>query len=251
MDDLRKYVHGGKLGDLVFSIPAFLAGEFSEMLVHERGPVSSWSFRPEVILPLLEAVGIRAQVLCRGGVIEAGRGWVNGDAFRSVGRRWFGRPAGVRWNLAEKHLVAIGLSRELCWVPWLVVEPLAVEPVLFVRSSRYRPAVNVVDWREMVRWSHGRNAFVGLVEEWRAFCSEFNVTLPFLGTPDLLQAGRLLAGSRLVVTNQTGLHSVAEGLGCRILLERCDACDDCVFPGGRHFYSSGEFFRGPCYDECV
>jgi hypothetical protein len=238
-----EYFHSGKFGDIVFSVPAYRELGCVRYNLVRCGRVGSRHWEPSVVIPLLDAQGIECRVLTLGGLIPACEGWCNGDRYSGVAWRRRRHPAGRPWNLAERHCLAAGVSYRRACVPWLRVQPQFLADVLFVRSPRYRPVTSGVDWRELVLRASGSSAFLGLESEYWDFCSEFNVMLPFVPTRDYLQAARYIAGSRLVVTNQTGLHAVAAGLGVALVLERCERIDCCRFGWETEFLTSVEVLR--------
>jgi len=226
---MRIAVHGGKVGDLVFSIPAARVLGVTDywLVAHPPGHVCHTSI--EAAVPLLESQGFRVRVVRGGGVFRVPDGSVRMDLFHTFQRRLGSHQQGRFLNLVERHFVALGLPIDMWHGPWLRVEPRRVANCVFVRSARYRPARPQFDWRALAVRYRDESVFIGTVEEWRVFSSEFGVPVRYFRTHDLSEAAGVLAGCVLCVTNQTGLHAVAEGLGCNIVLERCERIDDCVF----------------------
>lgn len=242
---LKEYLHGGKLGDIVFSIPAFRVSMCDVYTLVLSNRPNDLQFVPGVIIPLLESQGIRTRVLSGGGVRVAEPSWVDGDRFRVAGRRDLTFDRRRRLNGVERHLRAIGDSGEVSSGGWLSVWPHRVGGVCFVRSGRYRPVGNYVDWRALVLASAADNFFMGTVREWEDFQAEFKVSLPYVRTMDLLDAARILAACDYVVCNQTGLQAVTVGLRVPHILERCEAADHCIFDDACQWVSSDSFWAGP------
>lgn len=264
---MKVYVHGGKFGDIVYSLPAFRwLGCECYGLQPRYGPPGCW-VDERVILPLLESQGISVRVLRGGGVVAAGRSWVDGNSFRDWGRgcrcpggsRRVGLTAGgfraagevtvkslpvplrdVDWygvvrrrrNIAEEHLGAVGLSAAFAAVPWLRVQPRRVAEFVVCRSLRYRPAVQSVPFGAAVRSHRGRCVFLGSSEEHTIFQRDFRVRLPFLACRNYLEAAEVMAGAHQVWGNQTGLMAVAAGLGVGRVLEVCERVPDAAFEYG-------------------
>lgn len=223
------YVHGGKLGDIVFSLPTYFHGGFRSYYLLDSCCDQPWGINFDVIVPLLLSQGVNVGIIRGGGVVAAPNDWVRGYAFggdRTPGRRC---RVGRNWNLAERHLAAAGLDVGLAAEPWLTVLPRHVADVVFVRSPRYRPKVSHVDWARLARWAWGRSVFLGLRVEWLDFCREFGVDVPFFECRDYLEAASIIRGSQLLISNQTGLHAVAAGLHHPLLIERCEMIDVCIF----------------------
>lgn len=242
---MREYIHGGKLGDIVFSIPAFRRSGCDVYTLLVSGRPGDLHCDAGAIIGLLGAQAINVRVLRGGGVRVADPGWVDGDLFkrRLLETRTFDRRR--RLNNVERHLRAIGVSDEFSAGGWLSVRPRREAGVVFVRSARYRPVVPAVEWRSMVQASAGDNLFLGTLAEFGDFLREFRVRLPYVGTRDYLDAARIIAGADYVVTNQTGLQAVTVGLGIPHVLERCEVLDHCVFDASRQWLSSDSFWRGP------
>jgi hypothetical protein len=121
------------------------------------------------------------------------------------------------YSLADRALDLVGAAHAERDRPWLVVEPNRVARVVFARSPRYHNPR--FPWRRVVE-RYGREAvFVGFPDEHAAFVREFG-DVPYFPTKDYLELARVLAGSELVVVNQTSTFWVAMGLGCRIVQEQ-------------------------------
>lgn len=238
---MASYWHGGGYGDIVYSIPAYRAGGFDEYVLTPFLHLNQSFFDGSVIVPLLERAGIRCRVFAKPGLHVAGRDWVNGDRFRERFGWAVSRRNGERINIALRHFLGVGLGSDFSVLPWLNVRPRGVADVVFIRSPRYRPARPQVDWGTLAKLFAGRAVFLGFAAEHFAFCQEFGVHVPHLRPADFLEAGEIMAGSRLVVTNQTGLGAVAAGLGVSRLLEVCERVSDCRFYWANEFVSSREW----------
>jgi hypothetical protein len=239
----RVYVHGGKLGDVVWSVPAFIWSRCDEYLLVGAGASRVHWFDPAGVLPVLLHAGINARVAAGGGCVYADDTWVNGDSFHGRFEQVPYASGTRRLNLAERHLLAIGGALEAADFRWLRVEPVRWGHVVFCRTSRYRPRVTTVDYRALLTWAGHRAVFVGLAAEHAAFCAEFCSDLPRVATRDLLDVARVLSGCALFAGNQSGVQAVASALRVPQVLEWCPGQDCCRvgYPG--EFYSSAEFFE--------
>lgn len=252
----REYVHGGKLGDIVCSIPAFRACGATVYTLLDCGTSGHWAYRREVIEPLLHAQGITTRYLSGGGGVRAAGCWIHGDCFRDMLDGAGLGPGGRHLNLVERHLLSLQLPLAGAAVPWLAVEPLWVADYVFCRSSRYRPRDARVDWRFLALAARGRSVFLGVEAEAAAFAKEFGVDVPFYRTDDYLHAARVIAGSKLCVSNQTGLQTVMCGLQHPHVLEICEHASFVLFDWGGQYRSSSSFVAsavsrrfGPLYDD--
>lgn len=240
---MRQYFHSGKLGDIVFSLPScFELGCRTYNLI-DQGQPDFWSYSPGVIAPLLERQGLEVRVHRGGGVVVAGKDWINGDVFRGRSYGRVTRPDGRPWNLAERHCLALGVSCERCTRAWLACDAKRVAAYVFCRSARYRPAAESVDWRAMVDEAKGDAVFLGGVDEHAAFETEYGVSVAYYATRDYLEAAEVIAGADLTVANQTGLGAVAAGLWAPLVLERCESIDCCVFGRPGEFLGSDQLLR--------
>ena len=239
----RVYVHSGKLGDIVFSIPAYRFSRADLYALTGSDEGGQFGYSAAAVVPLLEYSGVRVEVWRRGGVVSAAHDWVNGDAYRGRWERreyygWHG------WfNLAERELLAVGWRGGFFSERWLDVEGVHVADYVFNRSPRYRPIASMVDWRDLARRARGRSVFLGLREERDSFCAEFGEEVPFYPTSDLLEAARVIAGSRCFFGNQSSLQAVAAGLRHRQLLERCERIDVCRLGYSEEYLSSDLLLR--------
>lgn len=238
---MATYLHSGKLGDIVYSIPSYRASGCGEYLLWEPsgwGEDDVWGCEAA---EFLRGEGIPAWVLRGGGVIDPGAGWVDGDAFRArLG--WAGAgPTARPLNIGERHCAALGLPMDGACRPWLSITPDRREPVIFCRSARYRPKICRIDWAAVARAAAGRCAFVGFRSEWGAFCDDWGVAVPWIPTRDFGEAAAIVAGAGVVITNQTGLQAVAAGCGVPHLLERCEGADYCRAEHVRQWLTSSEF----------
>jgi hypothetical protein len=103
-----------------------------------------------------------------------------------------------------------------CYDPWLEVEAQPSNLTVINRSSRYHN--ELFPWKQIVE-SHEAPIFVGLKGEHEAFESEFNLTIPYIHTPNLLDLAQLISGCKLFIGNQSAPLWIAFGLGVPIIQE--------------------------------
>jgi hypothetical protein len=210
------FVHSGDLGDIIYSLPAIRACGGGKLYL-SPGPGCRelmTQARADVIAPLL-----RAQDYITGVEFSAEPKDHALNRFRALLKP--GMP------LADAHLLAVNKPLSERDRPWLTVSPLRPPyPVLFVRSPRYRNPL--FDWQRVYDAYYGQAAFVGLYSEWQMFETEFG-PIPYLYTADLMDLARYIAGSELIVCNQSCPASIAHGLHARMLLEVDTTKEDCTY----------------------
>jgi hypothetical protein len=214
--------HSGDLGDIIYALPTIKATGGGILYLYFK-PGKTWhgmdadraaSLRSLLILqPYIDDV-----IFCPEGR-PPGAPDHNLNGFRDHGRP--GR------NLADMHLATHGLGPEARYAPWLVVDVPAPEAaVVFARSARCRNGD--FPWKRV--WETYRRAagFVGTAEEHEDFCSSIG-PVPRIPTANLLEVARVIAGSRLVVGNQSCPAAIAEGLKHPLILEVYPSLPNCCF----------------------
>jgi len=224
------FFHSGQLGDIVYSLPAVRAGGGGDFLV-DCGS-RWWSHFPgdpvAALAPLLEAQPY----------VRRARRWsgerpdVNLDGFRD----YYQGPGPTHWflNIAEAHLQAVGLGRDVS--PWLSAprDPRSAGKVVLHRSTRFPSPY--FRWSELVgRLRDDEALCVGLPQEHARLQQIAGRRLAYLPTADLLELAGVIAGCRLFVGNQSSPMAVALGLGVDVVQETCPSCPNCLFnrPGFR------------------
>jgi len=131
-------------------------------------------------------------------------------------------------NLADMHLATHGFSWAERTEKWLIVDKSIEEaPVVLNRSFRYNN--NKFPWAKVRNIYAGKSIFVGLMNEWEKFCSEFGF-VRYYPTPTLLDVARVIAGSKLFIGNQSCVEAVCEGLKHNKILEiSTPHKDSCMF----------------------
>lgn len=100
--------------------------------------------------------------------------------------------------------------------------------VVIARSPRYHNPY--FPWAQVVEHYGDALMFVGLKEEYEAFCSAFG-QVEHVATENLLDVAKLIAGSDLFIGNQSSPFAVAEGLKHLRILETNLNVPDCIYPG--------------------
>lgn len=203
--------HTGDLGDLIAGLPVLRALSGGEIVLTEplpgrKGPRESLrGQRYETILPLL----------C-----------VQDYVFDC---EWQDKPLAITHdlshfremkelkneNLADWQARYLGVKISL--EPWLTVpETNPNGQVIFARSRRYHNFF--FPWDELCR-KHKDAIFVGLPAEHEALEAETERKIKYHPTKDLLELAELIAGAKLVISNQSCAFWVACGLGVPVIQE--------------------------------
>jgi hypothetical protein len=111
--------------------------------------------------------------------------------------------------------------------PWLSnIKPVKSFQNLIHVTARWRER-SFVKWDKIVpRLSSC--AFIGLPEEYEAFCIESKREIPYLETPDILAMAELIAGCDALYCNQSVGLAIAQGLGKKYFLERKPNKQNCL-----------------------
>lgn len=211
---MNVYAHSGKLGDIVYALPAVRALGPGMFVVKLDGPEIS-NDEGDSILPLLKMQPYITDVGRRG---EATHDF---DCFRVIS-----------WMSIAHDLLTVQQARpfgaKITHDPWLrpgegwVIGKHARTVV--ARSPRYHnPAM---DWgREM---SQAVNpVFVGSWNEYQAF----PVRIPYLATESVVDLAKAIYESEGFIGNQSFPLSLAVGLGVPARMERAPGHHNCDYPG--------------------
>lgn len=154
----------------------------------------------------------------------------NLDDFRDLWARM--RKAGNHkpYSICEFILMTYKLPLALAQERWLEIEPKHMADVVFSCTPRYRdssfPWHKVYD--KYVRVDKLSVVFLGTLEEANEFNREVG-NVDWYPTDNLLDAARIIAGAKLLVSNQNALGAVASGLKIPWLQETWQAEKNCLF----------------------
>lgn len=222
--DFCNITHAGDLGDLCVAIPTILhKGIRCNICLIDNGQTKGILNRAHIIRPLLESQPI----------IDSVRPWRNERV------DWASEGFRPKWhdsikNLAEchaQHALDTGFIDSLpdFSVPWLTVDADTgyAERVILNRSARYQ---NVsFPWKAVVKHYGPRCLFIGVPEEHRDFCRQFG-NVEYRPTKDMLEVAKIIAGSALIIANQSACMTIAEGLKHPRIQESCMTIPDCIYP---------------------
>jgi hypothetical protein len=207
--------HSGDMGDTLWGCAALQLwaednAEVIELKLYDAPGVTSQPMteqRAAVLLPLLAAQPYLVPSY-------------SPDPVPTLLDHWRGH---LKWwrTLAGAHLGALSYGRgahtRAVERTWLTVPAGMSLPygrrVVFARTHRYLS--NDFPWREIVDWFGDLAIFLGLPSEWESFCVDHPNAVDrvlYVPTSDLLQAAQLIDCADFVVSNQTSLYAIAEGL---------------------------------------
>lgn len=211
---MNTVLHSGKLGDIVYSLPAVRMLGKSRYLVRLEDPLSEFEARQ--ILPLLSAQPY----------IESAAFWSDEPIDHDLDR--FRTQTPMFTNLADCHLFALGLAsfpRDRKWleVPAVIEPP---KPIAIARSLSFRGCPGF--WETAYPQVRDQAYFVGTPLEHQEFERLFG-PIEFRPTADLLELAQVLAGSKLFIGNQSCPYAIAEGLKMPCIQEVYPVTPNCIF----------------------
>jgi hypothetical protein len=211
------FCHAGDFGDIIYALPAIKArGGGNLHLCERRGTREPMTeARSKIIVPLLWEQSYLKDIA------YADEGYYDFDfrQFRAVKI--------AHSNLAEDQANWIGASVDLT-EPWLAVSEVKKgQRVILNRTQRYHN--DFFPWQEITA-SVFNLFFIGTNGELADFIQAFG-KIEGLPTPTLLDAARVIAGSKLFIGNQSVCFAIAEGLKHPRIQETWVENMDCLFEG--------------------
>ena len=125
-------------------------------------------------------------------------------------------------------------------VKWLNVPPaktdFATNKIIVTRTHRYNnPLISYFFLRKFQE----HLVFAGTKEEYDKFIKDFNLDFQHLQVNDFLELAQAVKQSRFLLSNQTAIFQIAEGLKKPRILEICPLLPN-VIPIGKHAYDFHE-----------
>ena len=227
-EERHAYTSTGDAGDCFVSLATIkhLGGK-TTLYLRDGGGASGIVGRAHLIKPLIEAQPY----------IEAVKIWKDEPVeWESEGFRggWVDRIS----NLADchaKHALHVGFIKTLPDMsqPWLTVDADTsyAGRIICNRSPRYNNPY--FPWRQIVAHYGSRLIFIGMPQEHQAFCSTFG-EVEYKPTKDFLEVARMIAGSSMLIANQSACMTIAEGLKHPRILEGSLVIPDCCYAGSHN-----------------
>lgn len=228
-----KFKHSGKIGDVIYALPTIKAlceGEAKLLLAVKQKTFSKKTI--EQIRPLLLSQDYIAEVgfwnkekvrydLDRFRMFFKGK-YTTDNADLLLKLQVEKRKATNSVNIAKAHLYVFGLPLELCEEKWLTVEPnKKLERKILISRSAYGayPRNTKFSWQAVYNKYKNTACYIGLYKEYKQFVQDCGNAIPYYETKDLLDVAMTIEASELLITAQSGIQAIAEGLKKDYILE--------------------------------
>lgn len=218
------YLHSGDLGDIIYALPTIKhigAGMLylTTRRTGQREEITPASY--EFIKPLLES-----QPYITG--VEMHKGQKITHDF--TGFREGLCPNTTLAELQRRHL--IHNQNPDFDSPWITLPPedtMREIGIIISRSARYHNPVWAALWPKALKMGHCQ--FVGLREEYEAFCAEFG-RVDYLKVQNALELAEAIGSAELFIGNQSLPFAIAEGMKVKRILEVEPTRRDSEYKGG-------------------
>jgi hypothetical protein len=235
------FKHSGDLGDIIYSLPAVKALGGGVLYLDTSGGESD---------PIVRQQTIRGKSKFNQSGYEIIRPLLLEQPYIKDVRVWNGEPVqynldssrtqmnDMRASLASLYMRVLGLDERLTNDPWLTLKspPISLgKPIILNRTARYQAKYHW--WEINQRAIIPQAIFVGLEKEHEIFEYTFDCKVYFHKAKDALEIARILAGSQLLIGNQSFVMSIAIGLGTAFMQEIYDSAPNCVYQR-----SNGQYF---------
>lgn len=222
---VKQFLHRGDLGDIIACLPAIRASGGGELLIapHQKG-VDTMQGRQdlrgarfEAIRPLLELQPY----------VRAVR-WVETVPPGAIDFSTFRQNTILGQSLSHHQARHIGV--EISEDPWLhgvKPRPGLAGKIIVTRTARYHNWQ--FPWRQLVSEHRDRMLFIGLPAEHAEFC-KFVGPVEYLPTKSLLEVAEVIAGSQLLISNQTVACWIGLGMGHPLVQEQWPTSRDSMIP---------------------
>jgi hypothetical protein len=224
---MATFKHSGHCGDILYSLPTVRALGGGMYYINPGKITNMTNILAESLAPLIQCQKyITGVQIWHGQPID-----YDLDKFREIRNL-------SHKNLADAHLVKFGHAVSERDKPWLYVNDPIECDILINRTKRYHG--KIFDWRALIDTHKDRDIrFVGLKDEYTAFCKDFDVIIPFHPTKNFLELARLIAGSNIFCGNQSSPLATAIGLGVTAEVEVDPTTPNCRFcrPNIKYHYS--------------
>jgi len=218
--------HSGDAGDIIYSLAATKAMGGGVMYIspdcrypYPRVPNMSRGMGNANVDPLIPLLRQQDYVWdCRFTQSMPHSTDVDFNAFRDFYR--VHRPENF-FSLFRLHLLACGVDYPEDQ-PWLTMDSETIipdRPIIVNRTARFHN--DKFRWASLIAQHGHRMAFVGLRDEYDAFCKlQPAINVPWFQTSNFLELGRVINGSKVFIGNQSSPMAIALGL-CKNVIQEC------------------------------
>lgn len=239
----KNYFHSGDIGDLIAFLPSIKTIGGGELTLF---PSATQGHRMDAkraasLLPFLECQPYLSKISWQSDYLHEANN-VNTDNWRSAWNRGF--------NLSDIAADWFGIPHYDRHLPWLFVpEVKRLKPIVCSRTFRYRNPKTDACWKRLVDKFRDDIVFLGHAEEYVDFCKKYGNVM-YHPTIDFLEVAKVIAGSEIVVSNQTSIYWVATGLKMPVCLEHTGA--NCHFNReGAHYWNDEKGFVPSSKEEII
>lgn len=214
-------VHGGDMGDIIYSIPAFKALKIKRVILNPYGFYNTKMNKKccEILKPLLEKSGFEVEIKEKIYIDDA-------DYFFDIFRE------GVL-DMEKNHLFLTN-SEKFFIEPdiktkFIDINENYIADVVINRSLRYRNPD--FDWVYLLEDLDKdiKISFIGTKEEYDVFCKITGLRnkVFYYPTKDLSDAASVIKASKMFIGNQSSCYAIAEGLKTNRIQETCHYTPNC------------------------
>lgn len=145
-------------------------------------------------------------------------------------------------TLTESQAAHLEVTESIDMSPWLsgiVPNNAMAGRIAIARTCRYQNPE--FPWQSIVAREWRRMAFLGSPEEHIAFMEAFQRPVEHVATADMLEAAQAIAGSDMLISNQTAACWIGIGIGHPLIQEVCPSIHDSIVPRENARYPMSEF----------
>jgi len=226
------FLHSGKMGDLIFSLPLIkqLGGGNLYLKLNEwdaganfgAGEFKLTDQTYKLMLSLLESQPYIKQVAI-----------FNNDPIH-YDLNWFRESVDSSYTLAQSYFVALGFNDySAIRSSWLTVEPNTAfnDKIVISRTNRYlvgRPEINGFYTHLKSRNLSKQGVYLGTDEEYENFERLYDTGIKHHKIQSLLEAASIIAACKYYTGNENVFNAIAEGLKKITFLE-CNNNNYCIY----------------------
>ena len=219
---IANILHSGQAGDILYSLAAAKTFKHVNFYIKQTNLMSKEAI--DNLIPLIKS----QPYIIDAKIYERERIDFDFDRFREF--------AGVSASPLSYTFLNLYQRQYNIAHPWLDsinIEKQELSNIIINRTRRY---VGNLDYREIVNSFKDSITFIGMKDEYEVFVRDFG-DVRYYKPIDLLEAAKIIRGSKMFIGNQSVCYAIAEGLKHPRLLEVSPDCPNC-HPIGEDGYSS-------------